>query len=141
MIKPLKRFYKIAPNGKLELLGKDGLEHLLISLFVMIACPSLVGVIYGLKWALVAAIITFIVLRFVWFFIEQFQERIMYKKSWNALLKKHTRVKNFWKFWQWSSARKVDMTHPFYGDSVALAVIVFIYICITKTPVGVVAFL
>ena len=126
MIKPLKRFYKHSEDsGKLELFGIDGLEHAVISAFVMVVVPVITFFAFSKEWIQTATIITFVVLTMVWFFIEQSQERKMYKKSYDKVFKRYTRPKNFWRFWQWSKARLVDMFYRLPFDCLVLLVVIF----------------
>lgn len=107
MIKILKKYYKEAPNGKQELLGKDGLDHGVIDLTVMLTVGLLSYLISGFnpyitKYAL---IVTWLVMRAVWYGIEVHQETKMNEKQ-------PHRLTNPWDPREWSSARIVDNTWP-----------------------------
>lgn len=120
MIPFLKKFYSPANNGKMELFGIDGMEHTVISAAIHVFVMTIVFLMlfkgynptsyeYAIFWMKNAGIITFIIMRFVWFFIEKSQEK-------NMILTDPDRPKELWKFWTWSSARKVDMYYPLIGD-------------------------
>lgn len=113
-MKLLERYYRKAPNGKFELFGRDGLSHGAIDLAVMLLVPASIALLVfmftqNIQLALgvwkYALLITWIVLRIVWFWIEHKQEA--------AMCKKHKNRKCYpWAFWKWSKARIVDMTWP-----------------------------
>lgn len=114
MIKILKKFYKKDPSsGKLELGGIDGAEHAVISAFV-ITIAAIASLIMRIPHII---IITYIVMRLVWFFIEQGQEKAMQKND-----PKRKKV-SLWKFWQWSKARKVDMYYSVPFDTIITIII------------------
>ena len=119
MIKLLKKFYKKAPNGKLELFGKDGMEHTVISAFVMVAVFIPSYLLLSGNWAIFSISLTYLILRLVWYWIEHEQEKAMW-------INDHSRPKNLWKFWLWSRARKVDIYYPFYGDTLLLGVMLWV---------------
>lgn len=128
MIPFLEKYYRMAPNGKQELWGRDGAEHLVISAFVMVVVPIAVVLftIAGFHLlntsteylsfshlAVISSGMAWIVMRVVWFAIEFIQEK-------NMIDKHNHDPENLWKFWKWSDARKKDMLFPFVGDTIIL---------------------
>ena len=135
MIPFLKKYYKKADNGKMELFGINGYEHGFISVGIHFGTTLItIGycILLGLPF-LMTHKITFIVLgilflfmRGVWFFVEQFQERQMYEEGRRS-------TKNFWKFWKWSPDRKQDMQVPFEWDVVYVVLVGLVFTLLKLT--------
>ncbi len=105
-----KKLYKIGTNGKLELFGIDGLNHMAISIIVMVIVIGIVLLLFNLFWAKVATVITLVVLTIVWYLIEHFQEVKMIERY-------PSRPKHPWNFLKWSRARTVaDMGYPLFAN-------------------------
>lgn len=105
----IDKFYKLAPNGKLELFGIDGMNHLFISALPMIVTISLFFY-FNPIYLIPATFTMWLIMRIVWFVIEYVQEKKMLKADEN-------RIDHSWKFWKWTKSRHVDMLYPLYGDS------------------------
>ena len=122
MKKLIAKLYKKAPNGKMELLGVDGLNHLVIDVAVMLGVLGATLLVVNREggnphyWMPRAALWTWLVMRVVWFVIEWRQEMAMTTRE---------PEKNPLK---WSRARwAADQGIPFLGGSVVLAAVVLGY--------------
>lgn len=110
MKKLLSKLYKLAPNGKKELFGIDGIQHAVASILIMSIVYGLLYTQYGKEAAQIGNYVTWVIMRIFWYLTEHFQEKKMWQNNPN-------RPKNLWKFWDWSKARKVDMYYPAIGDT------------------------
>lgn len=122
MIKFLEKYYKLAPNGKVELLGKDGLNHGVIDAAIMLTVGLLTWFISGYNPFItkIALGITWIIMRIVWYGIEVDQALKMQKAN-------PTRLGSAWDPRDWSPARIVDNTWPLkLGTPVLLAGLVLL---------------
>ena len=125
MIPFMKKYYKLAPNGKMELLGRDGNEHGMIQLLANLLTTAIcLGFWFFYPIKIPLALIVYILcivnmcMMFMWVLIEMMQERAMVKRDRNRYL-------HWYNVTKFEKARWVDINTPTFVGLVYVLIVGF----------------